>query len=154
MSYYPAFICENGHVVKSLTETCSDKFCSTCGARVISKCPNCNAVIRGRPRETYGFLTEYTTPAYCKDCGKPYPWIVNAIEATALILQEEPGLTFDECQKLIDILPDVITETPKTQLAAVRIKKAFTTAGAFVADGLRKFAIDFGCELLKKQLDL
>lgn len=154
MSYYPAFICENGHVVKSLSDSCSDKFCSICGARVIHKCPNCNAVIRGHSRETYGFLTEYTAPSYCIDCGKPYPWIVNAIEATALMLKEEPGLTFDECQKLIDILPDVITETPKTQLAAIRIRKTIATAGKFVAEGLRKFVIDFGCEVLKKQLEL
>ena len=154
MSYYPAFICENGHVIRTATDSCTDKFCSACGAHVIHKCPNCNSVIRGKDRDAYGFAAIYITPAYCKDCGKPYPWIVNAIEATALILQEEPGLTFDECQKLIDILPDVVTETPKTQLAAVRIKKAFATAGTFVADGLRKFAIDFGCELLKKQLDL
>ena len=70
------------------------------------------------------------------------------------MLKEEPGLTFDECQKLIDILPDVITETPKTQLAAIRIRKTIATAGKFVAEGLRKFVIDFGCEVLKKQLEL
>ena len=154
MGHYPAFICENGHTIRTSSDSCNDKFCSTCGARVISKCPNCNSVIRGKERDAYGFAAIYITPAYCKDCGKPYPWIVNAIEATSLMLQEEPELAFDEYQKLIDILPDAITETPRTPLAAVRIRKALTTAGKFVADGLRKFVIDFGCEVLKKQLDL
>lgn len=154
MAHYPAFICENGHVIKSLSDSCTDKFCTICGARVIFKCPNCNIVIRGRSRDTYGFVTEYTAPAYCKDCGKPYPWTRNAIEATVLMLEEETNLAHDERQKIIDILPDVITETPRTQLAAVRIRKAIASAGSFVAEGLRQFAIDFGCELLKKQLDL
>lgn len=59
-----------------------------------------------------------------------------------------------EQKDLIDLLPDAMAETPRTNLAAARIKKAMSTAGSFLADGLRQFAIDFGCELLKKQLEL
>lgn len=57
-------------------------------------------------------------------------------------------------RKLIEILPDVISETPKTQLAAFRIQKAMTSCSKFLAEGLRQFAIDFGCELLKQKLGL
>jgi len=154
MEYYPAFICENGHVIQLFSDSCTDRFCTTCGARVISQCPNCNAVIRGSLRGYFGPAPKYTAPAYCKDCGKPYPWTKNAIEATILLLKEERNLADDDRQKLIDILPDAIAEIPRTQLAAIRIRKGIAATGSFVAEGLRQFAIDFGCEFLKKQLDL
>ena len=153
MTYYPAFICENGHEISTLSNSCSDKYCSKCGSRIINRCPHCNGVIRGRPDESYGFITEFEVPTYCRSCGKPYPWTSAAIEATVHLL-EASDLTSVEQQDIVQILPDAISETPRTLLAAVRFKKALASAGSFVAEGLRQFAIDFGCELLKKQLDL
>ena len=57
-------------------------------------------------------------------------------------------------EKLIASLPDIVTETPKTNLAIVRFKRVLAPAGKFTADSLRQFAIDFGCELAKNQLGL
>lgn len=152
MDYYPAFICGNGHAVSTLSNYCSDNFCSKCGAALISKCPDCGNTIKGRSVE-FGGLTDYTVPAYCRFCGKPYPWTKAAIEATMYMLQESE-LSDEEQRKLIEVLPDVIAETPKTQLAAVRIQKAMKTAGAYVAEGIRDFVISFGCELLKSKMGL
>ena len=91
-------------------------------------------------------------PAYCRGCGKPYPWTERAIQATIELLAEDDNITADECNRLIEVLPDTISETPRTQLAIVRIKKALKYLGEFAADGIRQFIIDFGCELVKKQL--
>ena len=55
---------------------------------------------------------------------------------------------------MIETLPDVISETPKTKLAVIRLKKVLSVVSSFTADGLRQFAIEFGCELVKKQLGL
>lgn len=55
---------------------------------------------------------------------------------------------------MLESLPDIISETPKTQIAVVRFKKALAKVGSFTADGLRQFVIDFGCELAKQQLGL
>lgn len=153
MSYFPAFICRHGHKISSTTNHCSDKYCSKCGAPVIAKCPHCDNVIRGSYDNRLGICSEYEVPAYCRNCGKPYPWTSTAIEATMCML-EESELGFDEQEKLKAILPDVLSETPKTQLAAIRFKKAISGAGSFVAEGLRQFAISFGCEVFKKYLDL
>ena len=49
---------------------------------------------------------------------------------------------------------NIMVETPKTTLAATRIKKALLTAGHFTADALRQFVIDFGCELAIKSINL
>ncbi|MBQ9838978.1 MAG: DUF2321 domain-containing protein [Oscillospiraceae bacterium] len=153
MSYYRAYICENGHAISSLSDSCPDKHCAKCGAAVINKCPECNGMIRGRSRSEYGFAAKYTVPSYCIECGKPYPWTRIAIQSTIYML-EESDLSYEEQNKLKEILPDIISETPRTALAAVRFKKAIISGGKFVADFLRQFAIDFGCEYLKNQLDL
>lgn len=153
MGNYPAYICRNGHAVSTLSLTCHDKYCAKCGAPVSSRCPSCNSTIRGRSDENVMWSSKYIVPAYCRDCGKPYPWTTAAIEATVCMLQES-DIPSEDQNKLIDILPDAITETPKTQLAAFRFQKAIATGGAFVAEGLRQFAIDFGCELLKKKVGL
>ena len=51
--------------------------------------------------------------------------------------------------KLIDSLPDMLTETPGTQLASIRYKRA-VAIGGFIAEGLRDFAVSFGCEAFLK----
>lgn len=150
MNYYPAYICENGHAVETASQYCDCKFCSTCGARVISKCSHCQTPIQGHE---YGSSGYYRAPKYCTGCGKPYPWVISAIEATTYLVQES-DLCFSDQQKIIEILPDVIAETPKTQLAAFRIGKVLASGGKFLAEGIRQFVIDFGCEFLKKQFDL
>ena len=153
MSHYPAYICENGHEISSNSDACTEKFCSKCGAPIISKCPICDSIIRGKSRGDYGFMFDFSTPAYCSACGKPFPWTNTAIEATVNMLRES-DLSLDEQQKIIDVLPDAMTETPRTQLASVRFKKFIASAGEFVADGLRQFAISFGCEVFKSYLGL
>lgn len=154
MGHYPAFICENGHCLESLSHSCTDRFCSKCGAPVISKCPNCGSTIRGRSDGSYGFMVEYTVPGYCRDCGKPYPWIDAAIQATVDLLAEDDSMSDKDREKLIEILPDAVTETPRSQLATARIKKALASLGNFAAEGLKQFLLDFGCEIVKQQLGL
>lgn len=123
---------------------------------MIDKCPECGTSIR---EWNYGGVMVIGTPkyeraSYCKNCGKPYPWTKVAIEAAVDLIQEEEELDDVQRDKLVSSLPDIISETPKTQVAVVRFKKALLSAGKFTADALRQFAIDFGCELAKKQLGL
>lgn len=123
---------------------------------MLSKCPNCNSTIR---EWHYNGITvlgsvNYDRPNYCKFCGKAYPWTESALESTALLIQEEEELSEQSKESLIESLPDVITETPKTNLAIIRVKKCLASAGKFTADAVRQFAIDFGCELVKKSLGL
>ena len=154
MGHYPAFICKNGHCRSSLAHTCTDKFCEKCGAAIISKCPHCGNTIKGRSDDSFGYVGKYTIPSYCKDCGNPYPWTSSAIQATIAILAEDENLSADAHKKIVEILPDVMEETPKSQLAVIRLKKALTSIGKFAAEGLRQFIIDFGCEVVKQQMGL
>ena len=160
MDYYQtAQICLNGHCITSAFETNPldrQPFCDQCGAKTITECPSCRAKIRGEytPGNDSSFFGGfgYTVPAFCSQCGAPFPWTQTAIEVATALISEEVELPSNDREALIEVLPAVIAETPKTNLAAVRFKKALSVAGKYTADGLRQFTIDFGCELFKKLL--
>lgn len=96
----------------------------------------------------------YARPDYCHNCGMPYPWTASALENAILLIQEEEELSEQLKVSAIESLPDIITETPKTNIAVVRIKKLLASTGKITGDAIRQFAIDFGCELAKKSLGL
>ncbi len=154
MDFY-AHICKNGDVLIEHTPLSGLTYCEKCGAEVLACCPSCQSPIK---EWHYSMATlgkpSYERPAYCQKCGKPYPWTAAAIEATTELIEEETELDELQREKLISSLPDIVSETPKTSVAVVRVKKALLAAGKFTSEGIRQFAIDFGCELAKKQLGL
>lgn len=148
-------ICRSGHVLIASHRISGQEFCEECGAIMLEKCPSCQSVIKEWHIDAIYFgVPSYKLPAYCKSCGEPYPWTKSALEAATDIVAEEKELSNIEQKKLIDALPALIVEKPNTQLAVVRLKKAFQTASSFTVEALRQFVIDFGCELVKKQLGL
>lgn len=152
-SYHGASICKNGHIV-SKYDSNSQKYCSKCGAEIVSSCSHCSQPIRGLFVSEIAIIGRrpYTRPDYCYNCGKPYPWTESALRNTALLIQEEKELSEQLKESLIESLPSIVTETPGTNLAIVRVKKCLASAGQFTADAVRQFVIDFGCELAKKSL--
>lgn len=69
---------------------------------------------------------------HCHGCGRPYPWTERSIQAlTEAVELAAEDLSADERDALKDAIPDLIAETPRTQIAAARFKKAITKAGAF-----------------------
>lgn len=160
MEYYSiAQICLNGHRITGVfPDDSSEKYCSRCGAETITNCLNCNASIRG----DYVIELMYDelhcihkpNPAYCINCGEPYPWTEDALEATRILIDEEDMLGNDDKEKLKQSLTDIISETPRTTLAVSRVKKACISAGGFLKEGLMQFATDFACEVAKKHLGL
>lgn len=157
-SYRVAQICLNGHCI---TDSCDvypelrQPFCSKCGSKTITTCPKCSANIRGHYYvEGFFVPSNYHTPSYCYNCGEAFPWTKAALDATAAIILEEDSLSELQQSNLVEVLPDVIVETPKTSLASTRIKKVLSSAGQFTSDAIRQFVIDFGCEFIKKQLGI
>ena len=147
-----------GHMINDTADMhpeCNQLFCSKCGAASVSFCPSCNAMIHGE-YDCGVVVIGGSTPVepYCYNCGKPYPWTESALKNARLLIQEEEEFSEQLKASLSDSLPDIVSETPGTQLAVVRTKKALTSAGKFTADAMRQFVIDFGCELAKKSLGL
>lgn len=149
--YYNATICENGHVI-DCRQAISNEYCPKCGSVLITKCPHCNANIRGRTKEQEIIdYSIYVLPNYCHNCGKAYPWTSSALETAKEIILEDEQLQQLEKENAVNSLKDIIVETPKTNLAVIRMKKLLTAAGKFTADSIRQFIIDFGCEIVKQQ---
>lgn len=152
-----AQICLNGHMITSVYDI-SDRpiehFCSLCGSKTITACPNCNKPLRGYYEvEGLVVLGEDVQPeSYCYYCGSPYPWTEKALENARLIILEETAIPSEQKDALVSSLPDIITETPGTTLATVRIKNFLTSAGQFTCDAIKQFTIEFGCELAKSLL--
>lgn len=158
MGYYKkAEICLNGHLISASSSPSNHQaFCTQCGKPTISHCPKCKEQIRGW-FENDGIVIlrrkdSFKIPAYCHSCGEPYPWTISALETAKLLIHEEQEISQQEIDNLVEVLSDLIIETPKTKLAIVRLKKFLSKATEFTADGIRQFLIDFGCEFVLKSM--
>jgi hypothetical protein len=154
-NYDTAQICLNGHLLtESVEEYPSEQsYCSKCGSKSITKCPNCNAQLHGYGRYL-GIIKPTEVTAYCYNCGKPYPWTESALESANLIIQEAENFSVEDKAALVESLPDIVSETPRTNLAIARTQRFLKAVGGLTADMIRQFVIDFGCELAKKQIGI
>ena len=143
-----AQVCQNGHLRNSDTSTHAAKneiFCSICGAEVISACPHCGSQLRGayymnKPiysgtmcnvlegKKLSSHISGYKdvkisntvdVPAYCHNCGKPYPWTEATLQTAEHIIDMLDELTPDQKKQLVDFIPDIIIETPRSRYAAL-----------------------------------
>lgn len=139
--YGIARICLSGHVISEDIEISDPTrtFCQLCGDSSIIACKHCNAPI---PGGFYGGLLtikEVTVPAYCHNCGKPYPWTEARLIAATNIINMLDELTPEQKQQLIDFIPDLIVETPKSQYAALIYAKFLDGINGFVFECLKQW---------------
>ena len=73
-------------------------------------------------------------PAYCHNCGKPYPWTEATLQTAEHIIDMLDELTPDQKKQLVDFIPDIIVETPQSRYAALVYAKFL--------DGLQGLAVD------------
>jgi hypothetical protein len=154
--YRTAQICLNGHVINDSADEHTErnqKFCSLCGQPTIMNCPNCNEKIRGC-YYVPGVLKswKYSAPAFCYNCGKPYPWTDEKLKAANELIAEDEQLSQSEKETLALALPDIISETPRTQLAATKFKKLIGKAVSVTGEGLKQILVDIASETAKKIL--
>lgn len=153
-------VCLNGHVVHTSSRVSwaevralsaapeaeepqiAREFCSTCGARTVSACPNCQAPIEG-----------HSKPAYCSGCGTPFPWQLSGIDNLKAVLQEAE-LTAEDRDELDSVLPDVVRDTPKSESAALKMRRILGKMGKPMYELALKVATDVAAETAKKALGL
>lgn len=128
--YDIAQICMNGHTVNSTAHTAPDRnedFCSKCGQRTLTACPACGTDIRGLHRSASGF--DFTFPNYCFKCGKPFPWTQIKLSAIGELVDSLGELGVQERESIKSGLPEIVADSPRTELAAINIKKALQGLG-------------------------
>lgn len=157
MSYYHvAQICLNGHVITDTYDQNPEfrqNFCNKCGEKTITKCPNCKSNIRG-DYEVEGICfigsTMDTAPAYCYNCGSPYPWTKTALESTQELLALESTLSSDELSYLSENLSSIIVDTPKTKVVATKFKISLSKISSTTASAIKDILVDIASETAKK----
>lgn len=155
--YDAAQICLNGHVINSslrMYPQHNKKFCDQCGAATIDNCLNCKTEIQGKYHieGVVSLKSSYKAPAFCRNCGKPYPWTEAKIQAAHELAQELENISEDDKKILTQSIDDIVKDTPKTTLAATRFKEILSKTGKPVVDAFRDILVDIASETAKKLL--
>jgi len=153
MGYYlTAAICINGHVATDAIEHLSPgKFCPHCGGAIITACPHCQASIRGDYHVPGVFaLSHYSAPAFCHNCGKPFPWTAEKLAAAKDLADELENVSAEDRAKLKIAIDDVAAGGPRAEVGAARIKRMLNKAGTAVGQALWKISVDVASETAKK----
>jgi len=153
--YDVAQICLNGHVVNSMTVEHPESnfaFCARCGQPTISQCQNCKAPIQGYLHIPNAAGHGYSHPAFCNECGLPFPWTKSKLEAARELSDLIENLSKKDVQSLKDSLEDLVKDTPRTTVAATKFTKIISKAGKSAADGFRTILIDVLSETAKKMI--
>ncbi len=116
-------------------------------------CPICQHPIRGE-YHVAGFIggSSYTPPAYCSECGKPFPWTEGRLAAAREFALEAEHLTDEERKELADTFDDLTRDVPRTQVAAARFKRLVAKAGIGTASALRDILVSIASETAKKAI--
>lgn len=155
--YRVAQICLNGHCITYRADTSPElksNFCPQCGARTITHCPSCNSPIRGEYDVPSVFVLggKYTPPRYCHNCGNPYPWTQAAFDEIDMLARDDGNVSGAEVERLQRVLPDLITDTPRTRAAAKFFIDILRKSGEMLKDAMLDFAAKFATEMVKSYL--
>lgn len=149
--FYPAQICENGHVVNAYGES-PLRYCEECGAPILSNCPECGYPLKGMLRHQISYMFHYSRPSYCGVCGKPLPWVLKAKEEAHEILALGGSLSADEKQLLYDSVLDLITDTPKSRPAQIRWQRFLAKAEPQIREAFKQLFINVVSDAAAKVL--
>lgn len=154
-SYYEvAQVCLNGYIITTRYNMWPQRrknFCPTCGAKTITQCPNCGESVQGEYIVPGTIGGSSDPPAYCHSCGQVFPWTSMRLEAARQLTLEKEELD-DEKEVLADSLSDLMTDTPKTTVAAQRWKKALEKLSEHSASALKQIIVEIASETAKKLL--
>ena len=157
MNYYEtAQICKNGHVIDAVNELSdlAKSFCPKCGQGIIIKCEQCDSPIQGRIHidSVISSRRLERSPAYCYNCGKPFPWTVSNLASINELLDLDDKLSDKEKDVIRDCVPDLLAETPKTQVAVVKSKILMKKMGDDTFNAVKVSISGFASETVKKAL--
>jgi hypothetical protein len=155
--YDVAQICSNGHVVNVRAISFpqhNSNFCPKCGATTMMECMGCGTQIRGMydVPGVVSLSSSYRMPGLCYGCGKAYPWTESRIQAARDLIELEDKFSDADKAALTADLPDLVRDTPRTQVAATRFKKLAAKAAGTVASALRDIIVDVASEAAKKTI--
>ena len=155
--YDIAQICLDGHVINECVKDKPERnepFCPQCGAQTIKECQVCHAPIPGYyhvPGRTF-LIGSFARPKFCSACGHAYPWTERALEAARELAGELEGLSDEDKTVLKESIDELVRDSQRTEVAAVRFKRLIAKARGQAVVALRQILIDIVSEVVKKKL--
>jgi hypothetical protein len=139
--YQGAAICRRGHVetcriVPRAFEKAIPDNCATCGAPVLTGCPNCELRLRGHYYRPRVISNAYKRPSFCDGCGSAFPWATREERVYELenLLDEED---IDEADRVV--IQDQLQRVRNAGLSERDEKQAWDTikrrAGKAITSG-------------------
>jgi len=93
----------------------------------------------------------YSRPAYCNNCGRAFPWTTAAVAATKE-LAIEADLSEMDRNELPDIIENLVRETPRSSVAAARMRRILEKAKPWASEGFKTILIEVVTEGAKKMI--
>lgn len=158
--YDLGLVCLNGHIINGWSRSDpgrNSKFCRECGEPTIDACESCHAAIRGEGRSSGAggsILFGMALPMHCYECGKAMPWTQRRTEALAEAIEWVEELPDADKDKLKESIPDVISETARTDTAVARFRKAIGKAGAIGGKLLTDTLTKVAAEVVVKSMNI
>ncbi|HVC96105.1 MAG TPA: DUF2321 domain-containing protein, partial [Pirellulales bacterium] len=122
--YDVGLVCLNGHGINSSAASSPEfnaKCCKKCGQPGVDACLKCSTKIRGSCHiPGVVSFASWDVPSFCHECGAAYPWTERRSAALVEAIGELEELSDAERQHLTASVPDVLSDTPKTQTATAR----------------------------------
>jgi hypothetical protein len=154
MGHYDiAQICLKGHVANHSYKKYpqhNKKFCDICGSPTITTCPKCNSEIQGE-YHVEGVIgsSGYVTPAFCRNCGAPFPWTEAKIKAAHEFAQSL-NLGKEDKRVLEESIDDIVITTATTAASANKFKTILSKAGKTTLETGKEILTDILAETAKK----
>lgn len=165
-----AQICLSGHLINDRSREHpedNEDFCASCGEKTIRVCPVCRHEIRGACTVIYadatptdavsaddaGYFPLEEIPAFCTNCGSPFPWTEMKKREFFTIIDETKSVRKPEREKLKLSIEDLIKGI-NVQLGSTRLKLFLQKAGQEAAETLKSLLISFLSAAIRKQIGL
>jgi len=155
--YDVAQVCMNGHVVNDTAQRNPEfnkQYCDRCGEKTITACLNCNTAVQGDYHcEGVTVIGTCPTPApaFCHNCGNPFPWTTaKQLAAIELFLEEDQSKEDQDVFR--QSVEQIAKDTPQAQVASKRIGKLLGKISKETASAIRDILVDVASETAKKLL--
>lgn len=138
MTYLGLAICDNGHMQTAMLRPgmVPDKFCKRCGKPVLTKCPRCNARLRGAPYNAVS-APGFRAPDYCPECGNPLPWTISELNKAKQAIEQhakEQNVSDADAEAATRLIENMASRstTGDEEKKARTIAEKFGSAGRFM----------------------
>ena len=127
-------------------------FCSECGAPTIIECESCGAKIQGRVHiDSVISLARWSERRHTALIAElRSPWTQSNIEAVHELLDIDEKLSDTDRDTMRSILPDLLAQTPKTQLAVVKARAIMKNMDDATYGAIKEIIGGFASETVKK----